>query len=87
MKKTSTNEADQDIPVLMQAQLGKGVQGKYFQQHTQQSNVAVLKPEILKTFPTAEAVNNAVANMLAFSEATQSLLEVKSTKSSRRKAP
>ena len=46
----------------------------------------VLKPEIFKVFPTSEAVNNALANMLAFSEATQSLLEVKSAKGARRKA-
>ena len=77
MKKTSTNKADQDIPMLKRAQLGNGVRGKYFQQYTRQSNVVVLKPEILKAFSTSEAVNKALANMLAFSEATQSLLEVK----------
>ena len=86
MKKTSTNKADQDIPVLKREQLGNGVRAKYFQQYTRQSNVVVLKPEILKAFPTSEAVNKALANMLAFSEATQSLLEVKSAKGSRRKA-
>ena len=86
MKKTSTNKADQDIPVLKREQLGKGVRGKYFQQYTQQSNVVVLKPEILKAFPTSEAVNKALANMLAFNEATQSLLEVKGAKGARRKA-
>jgi len=86
MKKTSTNEADQDIPMLKRDQPGKGVRGKYFQQYTQQSNVVVLKPEILKAFSTSEAVNKALANMLAFSEATQSLLEVKSAKGAWRKA-
>ena len=35
MKKTSTNKADQDIPVLKREQLGKGVRGKYFQQYAQ----------------------------------------------------
>nr|WP_295783128.1 hypothetical protein [Rhodoferax sp.] len=48
MKKTSTNKADQDIPVLKREQLGKGVRGKYFQQYAEQSNVVVLKPEIMK---------------------------------------
>ena len=86
MKKTSTNEADQDIPMLKRDQPGKGVRGKYFQQYTWQSNVVVLKPEILKAFSTSEAVNKALANMLAFSEATQSLLEVKSAKGAWRKA-
>ena len=86
MKKTSTNKADQDIPVLKREQLGNGVRGKYFQQYTRQSNVVVLKPEILKAFPTSEAVNKALSNMLACGEATQSLLDVKSAKGARRKA-
>jgi len=86
MKKTSTNKADQDIPMLKRAQLGNGVREKYFQQYTRQSNVVVLKPEILKAFPTSEAVNKALANMLACGEATQSLLEVKSAKGAWRKA-
>ena len=68
MKKTSTTKADQDIPVLKREQLGKGVRGKYFQQYTQQSNVVILKPEIMKAFPTSDAVNKALASMLAFSE-------------------
>jgi len=59
----------------------------HFQQYTIQSNVVVLKPEILKAFPTVEGVNKAMANMVAFSEATQSLLEVKGIKGVRRKAP
>ena len=86
MKKTSTNKADQDIPVLKREQLGNGVRGKYFQQYTRQSTVVVLKPEIFKAFSTSEAVNKALANMLACSEATHSLLEVKSANSARRKA-
>lgn len=86
MQKTSTNEADQSIPDLKQEQLGNGVRGKYFQQYTRQSNVVVLKAEILKAFPTSEAVNKALANTLAFGEATQALLDVKGAKDARRKA-
>lgn len=86
MKKTFTNEADQHIQVLKREQLGNGGRGKYFQHYTHQSNVDVLKPESLKAFPTSEAVNNALANMLVFSEALQSLLVGKAAKSSRRKA-
>ena len=70
MKKPSTTKSNQDIPELKREQLGKGVRGKYFQQYTQQSNVVVLKPEIQKAFPTSEAVNQALASMLAFSQAT-----------------
>ena len=86
MNKTSTNKADQDIPVLKREQLDKGGRGKYFQQYIQQSNVVVLKPEIMNAFPTSEAINEAVASMLAFNEETQSLLVVKGAKGARRKA-
>ena len=73
MKKTSTRKTSQDIPALKREQLGTGVRGKYFQQYANDSNVVVLKPEIQKAFPTSEAVNKALASMLAFSEDAQKL--------------
>ena len=73
MKKASTKTADQDIPELKREQLGKGVRGKYMRQFMQGSNVVVLQPEIQKAFPTSEAVNKALASMLAFAEETQGL--------------
>lgn len=39
----------------------------------QGSNVVVLQPEIQKAFPTSEAVNKALATMLAFAKETQGL--------------
>ena len=73
MKKTSTKMADQDIPELKRDQLGKGVRGKYLKHFNQGSNVVVLQPEILKAFPSSEAVNKALASMLAFAQETQGL--------------
>ena len=73
MKKISTKKTSQDVPVLTREQLGIGVRGKYFQQYANDSNVVVLKPEIQKAFPTSEAVNKALASMLAFSEDAQKL--------------
>jgi len=73
MKKASTTKAKQDIPELKREQLGVGVRGKYFKNFTQGSNVVVLQPEIQKAFPTSEAVNKALASMLDFAQATQSL--------------
>jgi hypothetical protein len=73
MKKASIKMADQDIPELKREQLGKGVRGKYLKHFIQSSNVVVLQPEILKAFPTSEAVNKALASMLAFSKETQDL--------------
>lgn len=86
MKKTSTNKAEQNIPVTKREKIGKGVRGKYFPQYTQRSNVVVLKPEIMKVIPTSAAVNQALASLLAFSEETQWLLVVKGAKGARRKA-
>ena len=73
MKKTSTKKDEQAIPELKRSQLGVGVRGKYFKKFTQASNVVVLRPEIQKAFPTSEAVNNALASMLAFVQETQGL--------------
>lgn len=86
MKKPSTTKVKQDIPELKREQLGNGVRGKYFQQYTQQSNVVVLKPEIQKAFPTSEAVNKALASMLAFSEETRALAVSKTARTTKRRA-
>ncbi len=84
MKKASTNKVDQDIPVLRREQLGVGVRGKYFKHFTQGSNVVVLRPELLKAFPTSEAVNQALASMLAFAEETRGLT-ARSTRTARKR--
>jgi hypothetical protein len=85
MKKVSTKMADQDIPELERDQLGKGVRGKYLKHFIQGSNVVVLQPEILKAFPTSEAVNKALASMLAFAHETQGLTG-RSSRTSRKRA-
>lgn len=79
MKKPSTNKDDQDIPELKREQLGVGVRGKYHKQFMQDSNVVVLQPEIQKAFPTSEAVNKALASMLAFTQETQTITHAKRT--------
>jgi hypothetical protein len=85
MKKASTTKSDQDIPELKREQLGVGERGKYLKHFTQGSNVVVLKPEIQKAFPTSEAVNQALARMLAFAQETQSLT-AHSKRTSRKRA-
>lgn len=64
---------DQEIPELKREQLGKGVRGKYLKHFNETSNIVVLKPEIQKAFPNSEAVNKALASMLAFAHETQGL--------------
>ena len=85
MKKASTSKADQDIPELKREQLGVGVRGKYFKRFTQGSNIVVLEPAIQKAFPTSEAVNKALASMLAFAQETQGLTG-RSKRTSRKRA-
>ena len=82
--KTVKQTAKQDIPELKREQLGVGVRGKYHAQFVQGSNVVVLQPEILKAFPTSEAVNKALANMLAFAKETQGLSSRSSNASRKR---
>lgn len=67
------SKGDQAIPELKRQQLGVGVRGKHSKHFTQGSNVVVLQPEIHKAFPTSEAVNKALASMLAFARETQGL--------------
>jgi hypothetical protein len=76
MKKASTKMADQDIPELKREQLGTGVRGKYFKQFTENSNVVVLlDPEVAKAFPTSDAVNKALAGLLAIASEARKLTE------------
>ena len=84
MKKLSTNKAKNDIPEMTREQLGKGVRGKYFDAFTRGSNVVVLKPELQKAFPTSEAVNKAMASVLAFAEEAKSLTARKTGKATKR---
>ena len=79
MKKRSISKDDQDIPEIKREQLGVGVRGKHYKQFMQGSNVVVLLPEIQKAFPTSEAVNKALASMLAFTQETQSITHEKRT--------
>ncbi len=76
MKKASTNKDDQAIPELKREQLGVGVRGKYLKHMPQGSNAVVLKPEIQKAFPTSEAVDQALASMLAFAQEAQGFAEM-----------
>lgn len=83
MKKQSTKPDVQDIPVLKRAQLGDGVRGKYYKKFMQGSNVVVVRPELLKAFPTSEAVNDALSSYLAFAHESQSLTRRRSTRAAK----
>lgn len=46
--------------------------GKFYKA-AKDTAVVLLEPELAKAFPTSEAVNKALASMLAFTQETQSL--------------
>ena len=86
MKKQSTKNDDLEIPVLEREQLGIGVRGKYLKQFQQGSNVVVVRPELLKAFHTSAAVNDALANYLAFAQEARSLTQRPTGRRLKRKA-
>jgi len=44
--------------------LGKGTQGKYYEDYRQDANVVVLEPDVAKAFPNSRAVNQALRKYL-----------------------
>ena len=51
-------------------ELGKGVRGKYFERVTKGSSLVLLDDKVAKSFPTGEAVNEALLGLLALTEQT-----------------
>ena len=86
MKKPSTKADDLDIPEFKREQLGRGVRGKYLSKFQQGSNIVVVRPELLKAFPTSAAVNDALASYLAFAQEARSLTQSPGARGLKRKA-
>ena len=42
----------------------KGIRGKYAKQYAEGTNVVVLEPDIVREFPTAESVNEALRSLI-----------------------
>ena len=53
--------------------LGKGVRGKHFAEYQKGSNLVLLTPELLKVFPTEEAVNSALNTLVGIARSTTAL--------------
>ncbi len=45
--------------------LGEGVRGKYQKRYEEGANVVVIEPELVKAFPNAKAVNEALRELLS----------------------
>lgn len=63
-RKAKATEQDSLRAEYRREDLGKGVRGKYFQQHTQGTNLVLLQPEVAKVFPTPAAVNEALRGLM-----------------------
>ena len=50
--------------------LGKGILGKYFERVLKGTNLFLLDAKVAKSFPTGEAVNEALQGLLALTEQT-----------------
>jgi hypothetical protein len=56
---------DDDREMRPEYDFSKGVRGKYASRYAQGSNVVVLEPDVAAQFPTAEAVNDALKELIA----------------------
>ena len=63
-KKASCNDQDNLREEYRREELGVGVRGKYFKQHSQGTNLVLLQPDIAKVFSTPAAVNDALRGLM-----------------------
>ena len=51
--------------------LSKAVRGKYYERVQQGTNVAIIAPDLIETFPDSEAVNDALRSLKEIAERTR----------------
>jgi hypothetical protein len=66
MKKASSKNSDQDM--LKEYDFSQGGRGKYAKRYAEGSNVVVLPPDLAQAFPTAEAVHEALRDVISSAE-------------------
>ena len=65
-------EALDDLqPEYRRETLGKGVRGKYYKAYQKGTNVVLLSPDVAKAFPTSDAVNEALHEVIKLTELIQ----------------
>lgn len=70
MNEESTNKADDLRKEYRREELGKGVRGKYFSRYSRGTNLVLLDDRVAKAFPTAEAVNEALLELIELAART-----------------
>jgi hypothetical protein len=66
MKKASELDPLRERPDL---DFSKGVRGKYYQRMQEGTNIVLLAPDLMDTFPSSEAVNDALRKYLELTAA------------------
>jgi hypothetical protein len=86
MNGTSMSKAKDEVRrEYRREDLGKGVRGKYLSRVSKGTNLVLLNDEVAKAFPTTEAVNEALAGLLALTEQTARITG-RSTRTARKRA-
>lgn len=65
-KRSDDLRGEYDLPAL-----GRGVRGKYFRRATSGTNLVLIDPDLVRTFPTGKAVNDALRTLVNTTSATQ----------------
>ena len=55
-------------PEYRRGDLGTGVRGQYLESYRSRINLVLLHPDVAKTFPTDEAVNDALRSLMDAAE-------------------
>ena len=76
---------DEIRPEYRREDLGKGIRGKYLARVSKGTNLVLLNEDVAKAFPTTEAVNEALAVLLALTEQTARITG-RSTRTTRKRA-
>ncbi len=59
-RKRSRKHSDELRAEYRLSALGRGVRGKYFRRATSGTNLVLIDPDLVRTFPTGKAVNDAL---------------------------
>jgi hypothetical protein len=76
---------DEIRPEYRREELGRGVRGKYHARVRRGTNLVILNEEVAKAFPSSEAVNEALLELLSLTEKTARLTG-RSTRTARKRA-
>ena len=63
-KKVSHSDQDKLREEYRRDELGVGIRGKYFKQHSQRTNLVLLQPDIAEVCSTPAAVNDALRGLM-----------------------